>query len=142
LKRGGLLKRSNADEQNEKDDIKENEDDNKENTSEDDESIFESGDEKTGEETENTDNKRKVIYVVKISNIDTSLEVKRINGFFNGCGSAQQKFPAKKGKSIGFGEMTFSKKDTAKRVIKEFNGSKICGAKKIIMRLRKRIKQT
>ena len=143
LKRGGLLKRSNTDEQNEKGDIKENEDDNKENTSEElDESIFESGDEKTGEETENTDKKMKVIYVVEISNIDTSLEVKRINGFFNGCGSAEQKFPAKNGKSIGFGEMTFSKKDTAKRVIKEFNGSKICGAKKIIMRLRKRIKQT
>jgi len=143
LKRGGLLKRSNDDEQNEKGDTKENEDDNKEKKSEElDESIFESEDEKTGEETENTDNKRKVIYVVKISNIDTSLKVKRINGFFNGCRSAEKKFPAKNGKSIGFGEMTFSKKDTAKKVIKEFNGIKLCGAKQIIMRLRKRIKQT
>ena len=104
-----------------------------------DESIFESGDEKTGEESDNN-NKKKVIYVVKISNIDTSLEVKKINGFFNGCGSAEQKFPAKKGKSIGFGEMTFPKKETAKNVIKKYNGIKLCGAKQIIMKLRKRIK--
>ena len=91
--------------------------------------------------TDNINNKKKVIYVVKISNIDTSLEVKKINGFFNGCGCAEQKFPAKNGKSIGFGEMIFSKKETAKRVIKKFNGINLCGDKKIIMRLRKRVKQ-
>ena len=139
MKRGELLKRSDANEQNVKSDIKEKE---LENINEElDESIFESGDEKTGEETDNINNKKKVIYVVKISNIDTSLEVKKINGFFNGCGCAEQKFPAKNGKSIGFGEMIFSKKETAKRVIKKFNGINLCGDKKIIMRLRKRVKQ-
>jgi hypothetical protein len=142
LKRGELLKRGDDNEQNEKGDIKENELDNKKNINEElDESMFESGDEKTGEETEGNNNKKKVIYVVKISNIDTSLEVKKINGYFNGCGSAEQKFPAKNGKSIGSGEITFSKKETAKRVIKKLNGIKLCGAKQIIMKLRKRIKQ-
>ena len=139
MKRGELLKRSYTNEQNEKSDIKENE---LENINEElDESIFESGDEKTGEETDNINNKKKVIYVVKISNIDTSLEVKKINGFFNGCGCAEQKFPAKNGKSIGSGEIIFSKKETAKRMIKKFNGINLCGDKKIIMRLRKRVKQ-
>ena len=141
LKRGELLQRTDVNEQNEKDDIKENELDKKKNINEElDESIFESGDEKTGEESDNN-NKKKVIYVVKISNIDTSLKVKQINEIFNGCGRADQKFPAKNGKSIGYGEMTFSKKETAKKVIKKFNGYKLCEAKKIIMKLRKRVKQ-
>jgi hypothetical protein len=142
LKRGELLQRTDVNEQNEKCDINENEVDKKKNINEElDESIFESGDEKTGEESDNKNNKKKVIYMVKISNIDSSLEVKKINGFFNGCGCAEQKFPAKNGKSIGSGEMIFSKKKTAKRVIKKFNGINLCGDKKIIMRLRKRVKQ-
>ena len=138
MKRGELLQRSYTDEHN---DNNENEPDNKENINNDlDESIFESEYENTGEETDNAKNKKKIIYVVKISNIDTSLEVKRVNELFNGSGRCDQKFPSENGKSTGVGELFFSKKEMAKRVIKKFNGTKICGAKKIIMKLRKRVK--
>jgi len=135
MKRGELLQRSYTNEQND------NESDNEENINNDpDESIFESEYENTGEETDNGKNKKKIIYVVKISNIDTSLEIKKVNNHFNGSGRCDQKFYSENGKSTGFGELIFSKKEMAKRVIKKFNGTKICGEKKIIMKLRKRVK--
>ena len=103
--------------------------------------INESEDEETDEKSDNTNNKKKAIYVVKITNIDTSIKIKDINRFFNGCGSREQKFPSKEGRSIGFGEILFSKKELAKKVIEKYNRIKLCGAKQITMKLRKRIKQ-
>ena len=134
MKRGGLLKQSFNN------DIRENELDNEENLNEGlNESIFDD-DDKTGEETDNANIKKKVIYVVKIENIDKSLKVKKIKAYFNGCGNSDLKFPEENGNSTGFGEMTFSKKETAKSAIKKFKGLKLCGDKKITMKLRKRIK--
>ena len=134
IKRGELLKRSDNNEENRKGDIKENiyEELN--------ENINESENEETDEKSDNTNNKKKVIYVVKITNIDTSIKIKDINRFFNGCGSSEQKFPAKEGRSTGFGEIIFSKKETAKRLIEKYNRIKLCGTKQITMKLKKRIK--
>ena len=83
--------------------------------------------------------KKKVVYVVKITNIDTSLKIKDINRYFNGCGCCIQKFPAIDGKSKGYGEIHFSKKETAKLTIQKYNNMSICGTKKILMKLKKRI---
>ena len=70
--------------------------------------------EESVESNDNTeDNKAKIIYVVKITNIDTSLKIKDINRFFNTCKCSYQKFPAKDGKSKGNGEIHFSKKEIA-----------------------------
>ena len=134
IKRGELLKRSDNNEENRNGDIKENiyEELN--------ENINESENEETDEKSDNTNNKKKVIYVVKITNIDTSIKIKDINRFFNGCGSSEQKFPAKEGRSTGFGEIIFSKKETAKRLIEKYNRIKLCGTKQITMKLKKRIK--
>jgi hypothetical protein len=134
IKRGELLKRSDNNEENRKGDIKENiyEELN--------ENINESENEETDEKSDNTNNKKKVIYVVKITNIDTSIKIKDINRFFNGCGSSEQKFPAKEGRSTGFGEIIFSKKETAKKLIEKYNRIKLCGTKQITMKLKKRIK--
>ena len=134
IKRGELLKRSDNNEENRKGDIKENiyEEPN--------ENINESENEETDEKSDNTNNKKKVIYVVKITNIDTSIKIKDINRFFNGCGSSEQKFPAKEGRSTGFGEIIFSKKETAKKLIEKYNRIKLCGTKQITMKLKKRIK--
>ena len=93
------------------------------------------------EENNESDDKKsngKIVYVVKIKNIDTSLKIKDINRFFNGCGSSCQKFPAKDGKSEGHGEIHFSKKETAKSLIKKYNKMSLCGKQKIIMTLKKR----
>ena len=134
IKRGELLKRSDNNEENRKGDIKENiyEELN--------ENINESENEETDEKSDNTNNKKKAIYVVKITNIDTSIKIKDINRFFNGCGSSEQKFPAKEGRSTGFGEIIFSKKETAKKLIEKYNRIKLCGTKQITMKLKKRIK--
>ena len=90
-------------------------------------------------ENDSDDNKKKVSYVVKITNIDTSLKIKDINRYFNGCGCSCTKFPAAEGKSIGYGEIHFSKKETAKYLIQKYNNINLCGAKKIKMKLSKRI---
>ena len=82
---------------------------------------------------------KKVVYVVKITNIDTSLKIKDLNRYFNGCGACLQKFPATEGKSQGYGEIHFPKKDTAKLIIKKFNRMSLCGSKQINMKLTKRI---
>ena len=134
IKRGDLLKRNDNNEENRKGDIKENiyEELN--------ENINESENEETDEKSDNTNNKKKGIYVVKITNIDTSIKIKDINRFFNGCGSSEQKFPAKEGRSTGFGEIIFSKKETAKKLIEKYNRIKLCGTKQITMKLKKRIK--
>ena len=134
IKRGELLKRSDNNEENRKGNIKENiyEELN--------ENINESENEETDEKSDNTNNKKKAIYVVKITNIDTSIKIKDINRFFNGCGSSEQKFPAKEGRSTGFGEIIFSKKETAKKLIEKYNRIKLCGTKQITMKLKKRIK--
>ena len=142
MKRGDLLKRSYTNEENKKGDIKENELDNKENIYEElHENINESEDEETDEKSDNTNNRKKAIYVVKIANIDTNIKIRDINRFFNGCGCYEQKFPSKEGRSTGFGEILFSRKDTAKKVIEKYNRIKLCGAKQITMKLRKRIKK-
>ena len=84
------------------------------------------------------DNKAKIIYVVKITNIDTSLKIKDINKFFNTCKCSYQKFPSKDGKSEGNGEIHFSKKENAKSFINNYNKIKLCGRKEISMKLTKR----
>ena len=83
------------------------------------------------------DNKAKIIYVVKITNIDTSLKIKDINRFFNTCKCSYQKFPSKDGKSVGYGEIHFSKKENAKSFINKYNKIKLCGRKQISMKLAK-----
>ena len=96
-------------------------------------------DELAENEPEDKNNKKKVTYVVKITNIDTSLKIKDINRYFNGCGCFLQKFPSEEGRSKGFGEIHFSKKETAKYLIQKYNNINLCGAKKILMKLTKRV---
>ena len=95
--------------------------------------------ENSEKDTDEKNSKKKVVYVVKITNIDTSLKIKDINRYFNGCGCCIQKFPAIDGKSKGYGEIHFSKKETAKLTIQKYNNMSICGTKKILMKLKKRI---
>ena len=110
---------------------------NNENTTEED--IDEDEDENVEEnKDEDSENSAKNIYVVKINNIDKSLKIKDINRFFNGCGNSYQKFPAKDGKSEGYGEIHFSKKEMAKSFIQKYNRISLCGKKQIKMILQKR----
>ena len=95
--------------------------------------------EKGEKEPDDKKGKKKVVYVVKITNIDTSLKIKDLNRYFNGYGSSLQKFPALEGKSVGFGEIHFPKKETAKLMIQKFNKLSICGTKQILMKLTKRV---
>ena len=95
--------------------------------------------EKGEKEPDEKKRKKKVVYVVKITNIDTSLKIKDLNRYFNGYGSSLQKFPALEGKSVGFGEIHFPKKETAKLMIQKFNKLSICGTKQILMKLTKRV---
>ena len=95
--------------------------------------------EKKESESEEKNGKKRVIYVVKISNIDTNLKIKDINKNFTGCGCCLQKFPAIEGKSKGNGEICFHKKTAAKHIIKNFNGNKLGGSKQISMKLIKRV---
>ena len=82
--------------------------------------------------------KKKIEYVVKITNIDKSMKIKDLNRYFNKCGSSKQNFPAIKGKSQGYGEIHFSKKETAKLLIDKFNRMNLCGSK-INMKLTKKV---
>ena len=143
MKRGDLLKQKYIQEYNianENNDIKE---DNKESVieevSEDITDENQKEDENSDEESDGKGNKKKVVYVVKITNIDTSLKIKDINRYFNGSGACLQKFPAIEGKSQGFGEIHFPKKEPAKAFIRKFNNMNLCGNKKILMKLKKKI---
>ena len=136
MKRGELLKAKYI--QQYKDEG--NDSDHDSNTHED---IAENNDDTINEESvesndDTEDNKAKIIYVVKITNIDTSLKIKDINRFFNTCKCSYQKFPAKDGKSKGNGEIHFSKKENAKSFINKYNKIKLCGRKEVSMKLTKR----
>ena len=86
--------------------------------------------------SKNNDNK-KVEYIVLVKNIDHNLKVRDINKFFNGIGCSLQKFPKKEGKSTGFGKLHFASEETAREVIRKFNGTNLGGKKNIIMVLKK-----
>ena len=135
IRRSELLKKSYIDDMNQKKEIKCEEEINEEKTNEE-SNINESIIEKS--EDDNNKKKGKVIYVVHVSNIDKSLNIKDINKFFNGYGRYHQKFPEKEGKSIGYGEIYFLKKETAKSFIQKFNKINLCGKKQINMILKKR----
>ena len=135
IRRSELLKKSYIDDMNQKKEIKCEEEINEEKTNEE-SNINESIIEKS--EDDNNKKKGKVIYIVHVSNIDKSLNIKDINKFFNGYGRYHQKFPEKEGKSIGYGEIYFLKKETAKSFIQKFNKINLCGKKQINMILKKR----
>ena len=135
IRRSELLKKSYIDDMNQKKEIKCEEEINEEKTNEE-SSINESIIEKS--EDDNNKKKGKVIYVVHVSNIDKSLNIKDINKFFNGCNCSYQKFPSENGKSKGYGEIHFSKKEIAKSFIKKYNKIHLCGRKEINMKLTKR----
>ena len=103
------------------------------------EDVNENDDEKKKLEPKEKNGKKKVIYVIKISNIDTNLKIKDINKYFTGCGCCLQKFPAIEGKSKGYGEIHFYKKTIAKSVMKKFNKNDLGGTKQISMKLIKRV---
>ena len=117
-----------------------NENDNEDSTQSNNEKIekVEESDESSSDNK--NDNKTKIVYAVKISNIDKSLKIKAINKFFNECGNSHcyLKFPAKDGKSEGYGEIHFPKKENAKSFIDKYNGISLCGKNKIIMVLRRK----
>ena len=135
IRRSELLKKSYIDDMNQKKEIKCEEEINEEKTNEE-SNINENIIEKS--EDDNNKKKGKVIYVVHVSNIDKSLNIKDINKFFNGYGRYHQKFPEKEGKSVGYGEIYFLKKETAKSFIQKFNKINLCGKKQINMILKKR----
>ena len=141
MKRGELLREKYINQKNnEYKDNKENEsEENEDNTKESNEGIEEITEEEGEVSSDETENKKgKIIYVVKITNIDKSLKIKDINRYFNGCKSSYQKFPAKDGKSEGYGEIHFPKKETAKSFIAQYNKLNIYGKNQINMKLRKR----
>ena len=125
----------NTNEEKEVNENEENEEITNENTTEEDMNE----DVEDNNESDDKKSNGKIVYVVKIKNIDTSLKIKDINRYFNGCGCCIQKFPAIDGKSKGYGEIHFSKKETAKLTIQKYNNMSICGTKKILMKLKKRI---
>ena len=137
MRRAELYKQRHITEQNNKNEVKEIriEEMPEENIEE----ININEEENTENESDEKSNKKKVNYVVKITNIDTSLKIKDINRYFNGCGCFLQKFPAEEGKSLGYGEIHFSKKETAKAIIQKYNNINLCGSKKILMKLTKRV---
>ena len=138
MKRSELLKQKYIQSQNKKEESKET--DNNEEMKEENEDASHISDEGINEpQSDDTKVKKKVVYVVKITNIDTSLKIKDLNRYFNGCGASLQKFPAIEGKSQGFGEIHFPKRETAKLIIKKFNRMSLCGSKQINMRLTKRV---
>ena len=102
------------------------------------ESLNENGKENQESDSEDKKNNKKVLYVVKITNIDKNLKIKDINKNFTGCGCALQKFPAIEGKSKGYGEIHFSKKTLAKHLIQKFNKNNLGGKSEISMKLIKR----
>ena len=139
MKRAKILKQKYISEENKISEIKEKDNEKEEINEE----ITEDEKMNEGNIEENKDNnkkgEKKVVYVVKITNIDKSLKIKDLNRYFNGCGSCKQKFPALKGKSQGFGEIYFPKKEPAKLIIEKFNRMNLCGSKQINMKLTKRI---
>jgi hypothetical protein len=78
---------------------------------------------------------KKDIFVVEVKNIDINMDTKDIYDIFNGCGSIEQKFFAKQGKSRGYGILKFSNENLAKSTIDKFNQSKI-GENNIILILK------
>lgn len=138
MKRSELLKQKYIQSQNKKEESKET--DNNEEMKEENEDASHISDEGINEpQSDDTKVKKKVVYVVKITNIDTSLKIKDLNRYFNGCGASLQKFPAIEGKSRGFGEIHFPKRESAKLIIKKFNRMSLCGSKQINMRLTKKV---
>ena len=138
MKRSELLKQKYIQSQNKKEESKET--DNNEEMKEENEDASHISDEGINEpQSDDTKVKKKVVYVVKITNIDTSLKIKDLNRYFNGCGASLQKFPAIEGKSQGYGEIHFPKRETAKLIIKKFNRMSLCGSKQINMRLTKKV---
>ena len=102
------------------------------------ESLNENGKENQESDSEDKKNNKKVLYVVKITNIDKNLKIKDINKNFTGCGCALQKFPAIEGKSKGYGEIHFSQKTLAKHLIQKFKKNNLGGKSEISMKLIKR----
>jgi RNA recognition motif-containing protein len=138
MKRSELLKQKYIQSQNKKEESKET--DNNEEMKEENEDASHINDEGINEpQSDDTKVKKKVVYVVKITNIDTSLKIKDLNRYFNGCGASLQKFPAIEGKSQGYGEIHFPKRESAKLIIKKFNRMSLCGSKQINMRLTKMV---
>ena len=138
MKRAELLKQKYIMEENKKLDIKEKNDENEEISDEciEDEMINEENNEEN--KVDVISGKKKVEYVVKITNIDKSMKIKDLNRYFNECGCSKQNFPAVRGKSQGYGEIHFSKKETAKLLIDKFNRMNLCGSK-INMKLTKKV---
>ena len=135
MRRGELLKEKYTNE------ISDNNNNNNEDENQDMEETIENSEEsETSTENDNT----KIIYVVQIKNIDKSLKIKDINRFFNagengkGIGCSYQKFPAKDGKSEGYGEIHFPTKEKAKNFIQKYNRISLCGQKQVNMILKKK----
>ena len=129
MKRTNLLRQKNINDKNKINDAEKKE--------------FEEFDEEINEDDKESDledknNKKNLIYVVKISNIDKNLKIKDINKNFTGCGCKLQKFPSDKGKSKGYGEIHFTKKTTAKHLIQKLNNSNLGGKSQISLKLIKR----
>jgi hypothetical protein len=138
MKRSELLKQKYIQSQNKK--VESKQTDNNEEMKEENEDASHISDEGINEpQSDDTKVKKKVVYVVKITNIDTSLKIKDLNRYFNGCGASLQKFPAIEGNSQGFGEIHFPKRESAKLIIKKFNRMSLCGSKQINMRLTKTV---
>ena len=148
MKRGELFKEKYSQKQknegneieNEIEEKKEEDDNNEDNSNEDTTQGNNEKIEKVEESNKSSsnDSKIKIVYVVKINNIDTSLKIKDINRYFNGYGNSYQKFPSKDGKTEGYGERQFTKKETAKSFIDKYKGISLSGKKQINMVLRKR----
>ena len=129
MKRTNLLRQKNINDKNKINDAEKKE--------------FEEFDEEINEDDKESDledknNKKNLIYVIKISNIDKNLKIKDINKNFTGCGCKLQKFPADKKKSKGYGEIHFTKKTTAKHLIQKLNNSNLGGESQISLKLIKR----
>ena len=129
MKRTNLLRQKNINDKNKINDAEKKE--------------FEEFDEEINEDDKESDledknNKKNLIYVIKISNIDKNLKIKDINKNFTGCGCKLQKFPADKKKSKGYGEIHFTKKTTAKHLIQKLNNSNLGGKSQISLKLIKR----
>ena len=139
MKRAELLKQKDIENINNKKKNNKNGEVNEGNYEDITEDVNENDDEKEKLEPKEKNGKKKVIYIIKISNIDTNLKIKDINKHFTGCGCCLQKSPAIEGKSKGYGEIHFYKKAVAKLVIKKFNKHNLGGAKQISMKLIKRI---
>ena len=78
------------------------------------------------------------VFVVKVKNIDVNLDIKEVYNYFNGCGSFEEKFFEKNGKSRGYGILKFSSEHLANSIIDKFNQTKL-GANNIILKMKKNI---